>query len=231
MAVITISRQYGSGGGEIADRVCEILGYRHFDKHQLDQAAEEAGLPKHTAVDYSEDNHEVQTFLDRLFGRTASVVQKIAWSEDPSLASSPEKVDLYDTAVLGLVRRAIQAAWRAGDMLIVGRGGQVLLKDFPATLHVRIEAPLEERIQRVKAHMKQEQQDFRADIEIRRAAQDLITSRDTASADYIKRFYNVDWADPMLYHLIINTGKLTIEQASQTIVEIARTMQEEPVKA
>lgn len=230
MSMITISRQFGSGGDEIAERLCGILGYHLFNKQLIAQVADEAGLPKRVAVDYSEDTHEIQSMLDRLLGRGASPVQKLAWQADPSLASSPEKVDLYDTAVLGLVRRAMQSACRTGNMIIVGRGGQVLLKDVSGVLHVRIEAPLEERIQRVKSQLKREKNDFQADIEVRRAAQDLLEHRDAASADYIRRFYNADWTDQMLYHIVINTGKLSFEQATEVIVEMTRAMRAEPAK-
>jgi cytidylate kinase len=60
------------------------------------------------------------------------------------------------------------------------------------------------------------------DTELRRAAQDRIVERDAASADYLKRFYKVAWEDPLLYHLVINTGKVSLEQAAQIIVMLAK---------
>jgi cytidylate kinase len=59
----------------------------------------------------------------------------------------------------------------------------------------------------------------------RRAAQDLINERDEASADYIKRFYGADWSDPLLYHLVINTGKLELDHAAQMICDYTRWLQ------
>lgn len=59
MAVITMSRQYGSGGDEIAVRVCELLGYRYFDKALMAQIAAETALWEGPIVDYSEDDHRV----------------------------------------------------------------------------------------------------------------------------------------------------------------------------
>lgn len=224
MSVITISREFGSGGDEVASRVCEILGYRSFSKVEIAKAAEETAMPKHLAIDYSEDNHEVQTFLDRLFGRTASPVQKIAWSEDPSIATRPERSDVDDAAVLSLVKRAIKSAVRVDNMVIVGRGGQVLLKDTPGVLHIRIVAPIEDRIQRVKSQLKAQSNEYQADIEIRRVAQDMIVNRDIASADYIKKFYDVDWADPLLYHAVLNMGKYNVEQAAQVIVAMVQNL-------
>jgi len=228
MAVITISRQYGSGGDQIADLLCQRLMYHQFDKRLIVKAAQEVGLSERIAVDYSEDTHKVQSFLERLFRNTASSAQMLAWTEDPSLASSPEKTDLTDLAVLGLVKRAVYAAWKLDNMVIVGRGGQVLLKDSAGVLHIRIEAPMEDRIQRIKGQLKHDQYKYNADIEARRMAQDLILKRDVASADYIKRYFEADWDDLMLYHAVLNTGKLTPEQAVESIVTMVHSMEPEP---
>jgi len=98
---------------------------------------------------------------------------------------------------------------------------------LPGVLHVRIIAPMENRIQRVKALLKQQRQGTTADLDLRRKAQDLIERRDAASADYIQRFYDVDWADPLLYHVILNTGELSVEMATQIILDLERNLQPE----
>ncbi len=229
MAVITISRQYGSGGNEIADRLCEALGYRRFDKRLLAQAAVDAGLSAQEVIDYTEENYRVKNFIERLTNRSIPVATVSIWKEDATGARSPESVILSDDTALGLVRKAVLAAYEVGNMVIVGRGGQMILKDYPDVLHVRIEAPMEDRIQRVKERMKDEQKLFRADITLRREAQDQIVTRDYASADYIKQYYGVNWADPLLYHLVLNTGRLSIDQAVQTIVSLVGTLQKEEV--
>ena len=109
-------------------------------------------------------------------------------------------------------------------MLIIGRGGQVILRDYQGVLHIRIEAPLEYRIQRVNSILREEQQAYYPQMEIRRAAQDLIAERDADSASYIRRFYGADWNDPFLYHSVLNTAKLTIDQASRIIVDMVRAL-------
>jgi cytidylate kinase len=225
MAIITISRQFGSGGDAVAIRICEALGYDSFSKEQIAEAAKETTLGKYNVIDYSEDNHEVQTFLDRLFGRTASAVQKIAWAENPTIAERPEHVDAHDTAVLSLTKRAIQASVKAGNMVIVGRGGQVLLRDTPGVLHVRIEAPVEMRIERIKEQLKTKTDASQSEAKLLQAATDIITNRDMASADYIKRYFNVDWNDPLLYHLVLNRGRLNIEQTSQIIIAAVHSLE------
>jgi cytidylate kinase len=228
MSVITISRQYGSGGDEIADRVCELLGYRHFDKRLIRQAAIEAGLSDQEVIDYTEDSYRVKNFIERLTGRPIPVAKVSVWKEDSKGVRSAENVILNDDVALGLVQEAVKAGHQAGNMVIVGRGGQLILKDHPEVLHVRIEAPMEERIQRVKELLKQEKQAFQADINLRRAAQDVIVTRDFASADYIQQYYAIDWADPLLYHIVLNTAKVTVEQSAQIIVELIKMQESEP---
>ncbi len=225
MAVITISRQFGSGGDEIASRICEILGYRQFDKRLIAQAATEAGLSEEEIIDYSEESHKMLSFMDRLLGRAPGLTQ--AWNRPDYAGPRPgEVVPLSEEAALTLVQKAVRSAYRMGGIVIVGRGGQAILRDVPGVLHIRIEAPIEDRIQRVKSNLKMARHAYTADIDARRDAQDWIIERDAASADYLKRFYHIDWADPLLYHLMINTGRVTLEEASQIIAGMAQQIPE-----
>jgi cytidylate kinase len=201
------------------------LGYHAFGKLQIIQAARESTLSKGNAIDYTEDNHEIQTFLDRLFKLSATPVQKIAWSENPTIATRAGQADVQDTAVISLVKRAIKAGVAAGNMVIIGRGGQVLLQDTPGVLHVRIEAPVNHRIEWVKGQLKKEGNSKQAEEALRRAALEIINHRDTASADYIKRYFNDDWHNPRLYHLVLNLGKLNVAQAVQIIAAGARSLE------
>lgn len=211
MAVITVSRQFGSGGDEIIDRVCQLTGYRRFDKHLIAQAAVEAKLSEQEIIDFSDEAFTGKGFLDRLLGRSRPVGQVRVWKKHMDGTSYSEEMPVSEENALSMVKAAIQAAYHQGDWIIVGRGGQVLLKEFPDVLHLRIEAPLEDRIQRVKVQYKLE----------RRPAQDLIEVKDAASALYLKTFYNTDWADRYLYQVIFNTGILDLRLAAQFIGEMA----------
>ncbi len=211
MAVITISRQYGSEGDEIAAHVCQILGYQSFNKQLMMKVASEVGLTEGEVVDFTEDQHRVRGFLDRLLGSPPPVVtQSHSWSE-------VKVIDAADS--IPLVQSIIRAAYKHGNVVIVGRGGQAVLRNDPGVLHVRIEAPLETRVDRV--HLREG-----LSYEL---ARDVVAQRDRAAADYLKRFYNVDWSDSLLYHLIINTGRWGIESASYLIVNAVNQLQ--PVAA
>lgn len=228
MAVITISRQYGSGGDEIADRACHILGYTLFDKRQLSRAAKEAGFSEEEIIHYvnfSEDNFKVKRFLDFLLRRSRPHSQKqIGLEEKVGILTADEEA-YSESSALNLVQHAIQAAYLTGDTVIVGRGGQVVLKGKPGVIHIRIEADLEDRIQRVKKQLQDRPRDRLEEIASRRAAQTLIAERDTASADYVYQFYRVDWADRSLYHTIVNTSQMDIHQATQLVIDLVHCLE------
>jgi CMP/dCMP kinase len=230
MAVITISRQYGSGGDEIAARLCNVLGYHYFDKRLMAQVATEAGLSPSEVVDFSEDNYKVRSFLERLFGRHSSrVVAPSGWGTgDPTRSRieflTPMGIYLYEAPRepafrevaepdeakrIALIEAVIRVAYQHGNIVILGRGGQAILKDKPDVLHVRIVAPLDTRVQRL--HKQQ-------NVSLS-GAQDVAIQRDRASAEYLRRFYDLDWADPVLYDLVINTTQLGLEGATQLIVD------------
>jgi CMP/dCMP kinase len=216
MTVITISRQYGSEGDEIAANICQLLGYQSFDKQLMAKVAAEVGLTEGEIVDFSEDQHKVRGFLDRLLGGPKPIVtQTRRWSEDRSGVRAVEvkRVDVVES--IALVQAVIRAAYKHGNVVIVGRGGQAILSEDPGVLHVRIEAPLERRAQRVQLR-----EGLTYDL-----AREVVTERDRAAADYLKRFYHVDWSDALLYHLIINTERWSIEGASYLVINAVNQLQ------
>lgn len=224
MTVITISRQFGSYGDEIANELCEVLGYRYFDKHLMMQAATAAGLSEQEIVDFSEENYKTQNFFARMLGGPQTIAQLRVWKEDSKGVRAPASIALTEKTALDLVQKAIRYAHQIGNVVILGRGGQVILQNEPYVLHVRIEAPFETRLQRVRDHW----QPFMTSLDLRRAAQEMIQEKDTASADYIQRFYNVRWDDSNLYHVIINTDKLSIDRAAHMIAQLAREFSPQP---
>jgi CMP/dCMP kinase len=213
MTTITISRQFGSGGSKIANQVCEILGYRYFDKRLIAQVATEVGLSEHGVVDYSEQHYREKPFIDRfmqtVFGaRTASVPA-------PRQSWGGLEAHLDEDWSVELANRAIRSAYEEGNVVIVGRGAQVVLRDKPNVLHVRIQAPMETRVRRL-------QQTEGVSVE---QATRIASEHDRASSRYLDRFFKTRWDDPMLYHLIINTGVWTPELAAAVIADAVQKMQ------
>lgn len=209
MAVITISREYGSGGDEIAQQICHHFKYQFFNKRMILKAALDAGISDQEVIDYSEENYRVRRFLDRLF---TSMTQP----RPVSVVGEDQNIRLSEEGALVLVQKAILNAYMNGNLVILGRGGQVILKDMPGVLHLRIIAPMEERIKRVQETAKNNHD-----------AQALILDRDAASADYLRRYYNVDWTDPLLYHMVLNTSKVAIDQATEMIIRMIYHLQDQ----
>lgn len=210
MAVITVSRQQGSGGMDIALRVSDLLGYRCFDKRLMAEVMAREGFTDQTFIDYREDEYRLRGFVDRVLGyrRPKTIADVGFWAENPEAMKDTPVAVLDEHQAVWLVRRAIEVAYQEGNVVIVGRGGQAVLRDKPGVLHVRIEAPLAARVQRIAE---------RNNLSVREAQQ-YVAGRDKASAEYLERFYGVNWADPLLYHLVINTGKWSSEAAAQCIV-------------
>jgi cytidylate kinase len=216
MAVITFSRQYGSGGDEIAERVREMLGYRLFDKRLMAQVASEIGLSEAEIVDFSEQDYKARGFLERLFTRRSGrvVAEATTWKVDTTGARAAEVAQLDEERCIGMVKATVVAAYKQGNVVIVGRGGQAILQDKRDVLHVRIEAPLEKRIQHVHYH---EMAGLAPEFQ-RKRAEEVVAERDRAAEDYLKRFYDIDWSDSSLYHVIINTSKCSTEAAAHLVV-------------
>ena len=207
MAAITISRQYGSGGRKVALRLSEILGWTLFDKKLLMQVASEVGLSAEEVVDFTEYDYKVKTIWDRLFSGgvvrdpTGSYTQHIITHEQMDQESS-----------VRFVNRAILAAYEQGNVIIVGRGGQVLLGDKYDVLHVRVQASMDIRKTRLQAYEDIHTDDTEA----------IALERDKAASHYMKRFFNVDWDDPALYHLVINSQKLDTDTIAELIANAAQ---------
>ena len=214
MAVITVSRQFGSGGNEIAVRLCEELGYRYFDKELIAQAASAAGFLGGEKIDISEDNYKMRGFFEKLFNWPRMVAQVGTVTEHENGETTKEIRLLNEVESINLVRGAIEAAYEHSNVVIVGRGGQAILRDKPEVLHVRIEAPLDAR-----AQLLHERENYSLG-----GAQDAAIKRDRAAADYLQRFYEIDWSDPLLYDLVINTGKLGPCAAVELVTEAVKRL-------
>ena len=215
MATITISREYGSGGDEIATRVSEKLGYRYFDRAMLAQIVAESGLSESEIVDFSEDNYKVRSFLDRLLARSSlREAGRLSWDEDPTGTRARESALLNEAQGIALVQGAIRAACKQGNVVIVGRGGQAILKGMPGVLHVRVHAPLDARFAHIATQKNIHLFGLRKEI----------AEHDQAAADYLKRFYGIAWDDPLLYDVMINTAQLSIEAAAQMVVDAAQSL-------
>lgn len=213
MSAITISRQYGSGGSRIASRICEIMGYRLLDKQLIMQAAAEVGLAEKDFVDISEQEFKEKGLRDHISDMIFGPVVG-SRSPRPKLSWGGLEAQLDKDWFIELVNSTVRSAYDKGGVVVLGRGGQMILRDKPNVLHVRIEAPIEARIQRVMLSENVGE----------REARQRMDEHDRVSARYLREAFKVNWDDPLLYHMVINTGKWDIEPASQIIAEAAKRL-------
>lgn len=179
MAIITVSRQRYSWGDEISKKVADDLGYDFIDKEKIGEALALLGLPA--------------SQMERFDEKKPSIWDALAIQHEKF--SCLMKAVIYDFAA-------------KDDALILGRGAQVLLKNFPGVLHLRIVAPFKVRLKRM---MEQDGYD-------EKNGEKVLRQRDRDSSGYIRAFYNADWNDPDYYDLVINTATLSSGTATEMIM-------------
>jgi cytidylate kinase len=206
MAVITISREEGSNGEAIADLLCDRLGYCRVDKAMLSQIAQEAGvdveavLEKERAV--ANKPRLISDQMTSLYGRKPSAFGKSGSIDDQTYAR--------------VVRETMERFAQEGNAVIIGRGGQIVLRDWPTALHVHLYAPLPVRIERVKERYQ---------------VSELQAKRRISGSDERKRWYvrqahrNANWKDLKHYDLAINTAKVSPETVAEMIIQAAQSLE------
>jgi cytidylate kinase len=204
MAVITISLQWGSLGDDVANMVCERLGYQRFDKKMMAQVGQELGLTANVARATADYVPPPKNVLEKWMGTT----QRITGGDPSSWYFSPRADSLTDLSVAGLMD-IIHAGYKKGNVVIVGRGGMAALKDKTDVLHVRIQAPLAVRVKRIQAQEGLTAEDALAQVK----------ARDVSDVDWIRRYFDLDSHSPELFDLIINTAKFTQEAAVDLVVK------------
>jgi cytidylate kinase len=188
MRAITVSRQLGSLGTQIAHQVAQRLGYRVVWREAINRAAHKAGAPEMALVEIDDLG---------LLG----------------LEPSTEECDAYHMAMRGVMRELADA----GEVVIIGRAGQVLLRDRADVLHVKVIAPAGVRAERVAGVQK---------ISVEAAAAQVEAS-DRIRAEYLQRCFDARWDNPVLYDLIVNTRRLSTSIAADLICDVFRRQDSE----
>lgn len=183
MTVVTLSRKLGSQGNGIARLVAEQLDCRVVSRKVINEAAARSGAPEEALAEIDDL---------KLLGVRSSYRARRA----------------YHAAV----RQVLEELAQEGNIVIVGRAGQVILRGRPGVLHVRVTAPQELRIERVVAAQG-------ISLEAARAR---VTCCDKNRRTYLRRNYHADWDDPALYDLVINTAHIPAEIAAALIVAAVR---------
>ena len=205
MHAITISREYGSGGGEIAARLARRLGWQLINHAVIEQTARELEVYETEVEKYDEEY--VESTLSRIQNRIQHFVPTtITYTGEPSVFASPPPAT-ETRAYQDTMSQIITAAAKTGHVVIVGRGGQVLLADKRDVLHIRVVAPLELRVAYV---VRREGLDPDA-------ARKRVQAKDRARTRYMKTQFHCEHEDPHLYDLVINIAVLDLDSAVDLI--------------
>ncbi|HLX59367.1 MAG TPA: cytidylate kinase-like family protein [Ktedonobacteraceae bacterium] len=190
MRAITISRQYGSGGGEVAARLAQRLGWQLIDHEIVAQVAHALGITEAEAEVHDE---RVEGFIARLLNALQAAALVV-----PTPMIPPEQVERVYNDALG---RVVETAANAGRVVIVGRAGQVLLAKRRDVLHVRMVAPLKQRIDYVARREGLDEA----------AAQARVQLKDRNRVRYLQAQFGCNVNDPLLYDLVVNTSVLDLD--------------------
>ena len=183
--IVTVEREYGCGGGEIAQSLATQLDWKLWDQLLTEEIARLAHCPKAVVQVREERTDPLYYRLFKSFLRG---------SYEGSL--NAHKLNLVDSeTILKLTERVVQHAAKTGNSVIVGRGAQHFLRNRPDALRVFLYAPRENKVRRLLARGKSETE-----------AQQLVDTVDRERMDFIQKYFNVEWPDRAIYHSIINTA-------------------------
>jgi cytidylate kinase len=189
MAIVAISHEMGAGGPEIGNQLAERLGYRYVDQELISEAARRYGLLEEKLSHLDETKPSLFERFDAETRRYITVIQTV----------------LYEFA-------------EADNVVLMGRGGQWLLRGIPHVLRVRVMAPFDFRVKRLVKKMAAQVGEGTNP----RSLADMVRRDDMGKTGRMRYLYEVDVRDPALYDVVINTEKLTTEAALDLLSGLLR---------
>jgi cytidylate kinase len=200
--IITVEREYGCGGSEIAQQLAGYLGWKLWDQLLTEEIARLADCPK-AVIERREER------TDPLYYRLFKSFLRGSY-EGSINAHNLKLIDCE--GILKFTESVVQHAASAGNCVIVGRGSQLFLKDRQDALRVFLYGPREDKVRRLLARGKSEQE-----------ANELVDTVDLERADFIERYFKVEWPSRSVYHAMINTT-IGEENVVRTILELLKTV-------
>ena len=183
--VITIEREYGSGGGVIAEMLATRLGWKLWDQLLTQEIARRMDCDCRAVEKHEEREDPAYYRLLKAFMRG---------SFEGSL--NAPRLKMVDTdCVRGIAQKLVPEIAKTGNSVIVGRGSAYYLCGRPEVFHVFIYAPFHERVRRLQATGKSEKE-----------AEELAETVDRDRADFIKRYFKIDWPARHCFHLMVNSA-------------------------
>jgi cytidylate kinase len=203
--IITVSRQYGAGGSEVARRVAAALGWRVVDNELVEAVAARAGLQP---SDVAEREKRVPGFLERLARTLVASTPELFPAPVPS-GTIPR---LQEADLVRITENVVEEMAAGGKVVLVGRAAPAVLARELDTLHVKLVAPRAYRIQTAAERLGMDPEDVAA----------LLDETDSMRARYHRQYYKRDWNDPVNYHMVLNTGVLGLDRAAAIVADEAK---------
>ena len=202
--LVTIARQFGAGGSDLAQALSKSLGWPVLDREIIHEAAQQL--------------HADETRAESVDEYVTSALQKLAkgfalgvpeYAIEPAYEVDPEEL-------ARATHQVILAGARSAPLIVVGHGVQCLLASRPSTLHVRVVAPVAKRATCIAERMK---------LELGAATVE-VQHRDTQRARYLRHHFGCDNNDPMLYDVQFNTAQLSVGEVAGAITHIVHARSE-----
>src|SRR6476469_9554348 len=204
MAVITISRLYGSGGSEVAQRVAESLGWELLDNAIIDAVAARLDM---STEEVEAREERVPSLVERLASAmTLGSPEMLITGEHPLGAPSEEQL-------VATTAQIVEEAVSRGHVVLVGRGVQSQLAEREDAFHVFCYAPRADLIARAAQ---------RLGVTAAEAAR-VVDDTNRAREQYVKRHWNRVWQSVVNYHLCVNTSWVGIPETAEMVVRAARS--------
>ena len=202
MAILTVSRLYGSGGSEVAEIVGRKLGWSVLDNAVVDAVAARMGI---SIAEVRAREERLPSLVERLTSAMALGSQE--WMTPVVTAKRPT-----DEQLIEVTRHIVEEAIARGPVVVVGRGAQAMLAERSDTLHVFCYAPRKALIAR-----SVERDGLSAEDAAR-----LVDETNKQREQWVKMHWDREWRAPENYDLGVNTEKFGIEGAAELIVSAAR---------
>lgn len=200
MAVITISRQYGAGGLTLGRMIAQRLGYTFADREIIGRLAKEARVSPHW----------VESFEKEAGSRMSRFIATMVSKKWVDRVLKDERGYLDEQSYLDYLVLIIAQIADEGDSVIMGRGSQYILDDHPDTFHVLLVDRIEHRVRfMMERHQMTE-----------RKASQVVTSEDKRRTALYGRLGKSDYDQPLLYHLVLNMGRIDLETACDLVCKL-----------
>ena len=201
MPVITISRQFGAGAHTLGRNLAQRLGFQLIDREIIRQVAEEADVSEKWVEAIERDPG----------GLLLRMVNRLVRPNFIERLLQEKGKDFDERKYVALVTRIIEKIAEEGEVVIVGRGAQFILPDNETTIKLLMLADFEDRIRYLADSYELSQS----------TARDLIRREDGRRINYLKLFHSGNPDDPTLYTAVLNTSRMSLDEAEDLIVGLA----------